>query len=304
MNRTVQTSRAPIDATAALVMLLLTLCWGLNHVAVKVSNTGFNPIFMLVARSLLGGLMVYMWCLYRRIPVFQKDGTLIGGILAGLLFSLEFGLLYVGLDYTTAARGVLMINTMPFFMLLGAHFLLGERMTPGRFLGLALAFAGVVLVFSDQLSMPTPSAVIGDILCLTAGAMWAGNTLAVRLTRLSEASGEKVLLYQVAISAAVMAPAIPLAGPIVRDVSAAAVSAFLFQAMVVVAVTYPVWFALVRRYSASGLSSFAFLSPVFGVLGGGLLLGEPVTPRIVIALVSIAAGLWIVNRCSPKALPT
>src|SRR5690606_22596407 len=119
---------------------------------------------------------------------------------------------------------------------------------------------GVVLVFSDQLSMPGPSAVIGDILCLTAGAMWAGNTIIIRKSRLNEASGEKVLLYQIAVSAAVMAPAIPLAGPILREVSAVTVYAFLFQAVIVVAVTYPVWFELVRRYSASGLSSFAFLS--------------------------------------------
>lgn len=285
-----------MDAAASLLMLVLTMSWGLNHVAAKVSNLGFNPIFLLVLRSVLGGILVYFWCLYRRIPIFTRDGTLAGGVLAGVLFSAEFILIYVGLDFTTAARGTLMVNTMPFFMLAGAHFLLGERMTLGRLTGLVCAFAGVVLVFSDQLSMPDRSAIIGDVLCLTAGLLWALTTVVVRKSRLRDASGEKTLLYQIGVSVLVMTPLVPLAGPALRDVSAPAVYSFLFQAVFVVAVTYPVWFAMVRRYSPTGLSSFAFLSPVFGVLGGGLLLGEPVTPRIVLALVLIAAGLWIVNR--------
>ena len=88
----------------------------------------------------------------------------------------------------------------------------------------------------------------------------------------------------------------PLAGPVLRDVSVLATGALLFQAAYVVAFTYLVWFWLVGRYPASGLSSFAFLTPAFSVLLGALLLGEPVSWRLALALALIAIGIITVNR--------
>lgn len=70
----------------------------------------------------------------------------------------------------------------------------------------------------------------------------------------------------------------------------------MFQSFYIVAFTYVLWFWLLTRYPAAGLSSFAFLSPVFGVLCGAVLLGEPLTIRIFLALGLIATGLIIVNR--------
>ncbi|MGO4838536.1 EamA family transporter, partial [Rhizobiaceae sp. 2RAB30] len=101
---------------------------------------------------------------------------------------------------------------------------------------------------------------------------------------------------QLTVSAVVVLPLVPFAGPVLRDVSSLATAALLFQAIYVVAFTYILWFWLMRRYPAAGLSSFAFLTPAFGVLLGGLLLDEPLTGRLFLALGLIAAGLVIVNR--------
>lgn len=288
--------RAAIDSLAVGMMVFITLSWGLNQVAIKVANSGYNPILLTVARSLVGGALVFMWCLWRRIPLFERDGTLVSGIIVGALFGFEFALIFAGLDYTTAARGTLMVNTMPFWVLVGAHFLLGERLTVQKTVGVALAFAGVCLVFSDKLSAPGPEGLIGDLMCLVAGMFWAATILVIKRSKLTSASAEKTLLYQLLVSAVILVPFVPLAGPLLRDVSTLATAAFLYQAVFVVAFTYVLWFWLMRVYPASGLSSFAFLTPAFGVLSGWLLLNEPLSVRIWAALLLIAAGILVVNR--------
>lgn len=295
--------RDAVDTAAVGFMILLTFSWGLNGVAAKLANEGYNPIFLNVARSAIGGVLVFLWCRYRGIPLFRNDGTLWAGIAAGLLFGGEFTLIFVGLEYTTVARSSLLVNTMPFWILIGAHFLLGERMSVQKLLGLLLAFGGVVLIFSDKLSIPGPDALTGDLFSLGAGLLWALTTLVIKGTKLSTASAEKVLLYQLAVSALMAIPLVPLAGPMLREVAPLATGALLFQAIYVVAFTYILWFWLMRRYPAAGLSSFTFLTPAFSVICGWLLLDEPLTWKIFLALGLIGAGLIIVNRPVRKQVP-
>lgn len=292
--------REGVDVVAAAIMIGLTFSWGLNGVAAKLSYVGYNPIFVVVARSAIGGLLVLWWCQYRRIRLFEADGTLWAGTLAGLFFAGEFIAIFIALEFTTVARSALMINMMPFWVLIGAHFLLGERMSLPKFLGLVLAFIGVSLVFSDKLSLPDPSAIKGDLLCLLAGIFWAANTLVIKKSRLNSTGPEKLLLYQLIATTIAAAPLLIWAGPIVREITLLANAALLFQAVIIVAFTYNLWFWLMRRYPASGLASFAFLTPAFGVLCGGLLLGEPLSIKIFLALALIAAGLVIVNRPTNK----
>ncbi|AZN99967.1 DMT family transporter [Mesorhizobium sp. M9A.F.Ca.ET.002.03.1.2] len=295
--------RSSIDAAAAAIMVGLTFSWGLNYVAAKVSYAGYDPVFLSIARSVIGGLCVVVWCRWRGIALLTPDGTLGAGILAGALFGFEFLFLYVGLEQTTVARNTLLVNTMPFWVLVGGHFLLGERITARRLVGLLLAFAGLVAVFSDKLSADNGATLTGDLLSLGAGILWALTYIVIKRTKLAETSAEKLLLYQLAGAAVVGALVLPFAGPPVRNFAALPTLALLFQAVYIVAFTYVLWFWLLRRYPASGLSSFTFLSPVFGVLCGAMFLGEALTIRIFLALGLIAAGLIIVNRPARKQIP-
>ncbi|PSJ64149.1 DMT family transporter [Pseudaminobacter soli (ex Li et al. 2025)] len=288
--------RDTIDFAAAAIMIFLTVSWGLNGVAAKFANIGFSPVFLSMARSAIGALIVFAWCRYRGVRLFERDGTLPAGILAGLLFSSEFLLVFIGLQYTTVARSTLLLNAMPFWVLVGAHFLLGERMTLQKWIGLALAFAGVVVVFSDKLSSPGPQALAGDVMALLAGVFWAATTLAIRGTKLANVGSEKLLLYQLVVATVTAIPLLSVAGPVFRDITWVPIAAVLFQAVYVVAFTYIVWFWLLRRYPAAGLSSFAFLTPAFGVLFGGVLLGEPLGQRMYLALGLIVCGIIVVNR--------
>lgn len=291
--------RHAIDGLAAALMIALTLSWGLNGVAAKLTNSGYSPIFLALVRSALGGALVFLWCRWRGIRLFERDGTLWAGLLAGALFGLEFLLIFIGLDYTSVARSALLVNTMPFWTLLAGHFVLGEKISGRKIIGLLLAFGGLALVFSDKLSLPGPNALFGDLLSLGAGLAWAATMIVIKGTRLAHVAAEKLLLYQLAVAAVVAAFVLPFGGPPIRDGNAVATWALLFQAIYIVAFTYVLWFWLVQRYPASGLSSFTFLTPVFGVLFGGLLLGEPLGATIFLALGLIVAGLVLVNR-SPK----
>ncbi|MEJ8574726.1 DMT family transporter [Microbaculum marinum] len=293
--------RSRLDLLAGGTLVFLCLAWGLNHVSIKVANQGLQPVFQSGVRFALGAILVFGWCMFRRIRLFERDGTLLPGIAVGVLFGVEFGFITFGLDYTTASRGVVFVYTMPFVVALGAHFLIpGERMNAIGFFGLALAFCGVIIVFSDKLSLPGPEALFGDFLCLIAAVLWGATTIVIKTTSLRTTKPEKVLLYQLVVAAIVLLPASPLFGPFIRDVTPVVIAAFSFQVLFVVAVTFLIWFWLVRHYPASRLTSFTFLTPVFGVMFGGLLLGEPVSWRLLLALVLVALGIYLVNR--PQAI--
>lgn len=293
---TVLDRRASVDLAGAAIMVGLTFSWGLNGVAIKLAGPGFGPVLMIVARSLLAAALVFLWCRARGIPLFNRDRTLWPGIVVGFLFWLEFVCIFIGYEYTTASRGGLLINTMPFWVLVGAHFLLGERMSRTKVAGLVLAFAGVAVVMMDRAGRPGPMALYGDLLCLAAGAIWAATTMVIKRSPLVSTSAEKLLLYQLVVSGLLGLPLLGIEGAGLRDPDLLSTGSLVFQSVFVVAFTYLVWFWLMRRYPAAELASFTFLTPAFGVLCAGFILGDPLTWRIFLALGLIAAGLVIVNR--------
>ena len=294
--------RSTIDSMGVALMLFICVSWGMNQVAIKIGNQGFNPMYMAAARSFVGGLLVFAWCRFRGIPLFQHDKTLIPGLIIGLLFGVEFVLIFAGLDFTSAGRSTLMINTMPFWVAIGAHFLLGERIRPLTLVGMVIAFCGVVLVLSDKLSMPGENAIYGDILCLIASILWAATTLVIKKTVLNDAAPEKTLLYQLVIASLVPIAFGPLMGDALRDPTMLTYAAFIFQAAFIVAFTYPLWFWMIRRYPASALSNFALLIPAFGVMMSGVVLGEPMSWKLFAALGLIAGGLFVANYAQRLAV--
>ncbi len=286
-----------VDGFASALLVALCLSWGLNHVSIKIANEGIQPIFQSGLRSALGTVLIFGWCWLRGLPLFARDGTLIAGIVAGTLFGLEFLLVYLALDYTTVSRAVIFLYLTPFMVAVGAHvFLPGERLTLVKSLGLIAAFSGVVLVFSDELSLPSPAALIGDAMSVVAAAFWAATIIVIKATALKDAAPEKVLIYQLGVSAVILLAAAPLFGPLLRDVTPLVVGALAYQVIVVVSVSYVAWFWLIRHYPAAKLSAFTFLTPIFGVMFGAMLLAEPISPRLLVALALVAFGIYLVNR--------
>ena len=288
----------PLDAGAIALIVFLCLCWGFNQVAVKLALPDVPPLIQATIRTAGATLMVATWAFARGIGLFNRDGTLIPGIVSGILFGLEFVCIYRGLLWTTAVRAVLFIYFAPFFVVLGARwFLPADRFSPSQWLGLALSFAGLILAFG----LPTPSAepyqLVGDLMMVAAAALWAATTLTMKASALQRAPFAKTLLYQLVISTPLLAVAAWLLGEqITAAPSAVAVGSLVYQTVWVAGITFLGWFWLVQRYSANRLSAFTFLTPLFGVLAGHLVLGEPLTLAFAVAVMLVAAGLVLVNR--------
>jgi drug/metabolite transporter (DMT)-like permease len=297
--------RERLDAGA--VSLLLTCCalWGLNQVATKVALSDIPPLTQAALRSAGAALLVLAWVRWRGIALFEPDATLRGGLLAGALFAAEFACIFIGLQYTSASRMVVFIYLSPFVVAAGMPLIArGERVSAPQWLGLTLAFAGVAWAFAEGFSAGNaapapPRQWFGDALGIAAAVLWGATTLVIRATSLSSAVAEKTLLYQLAVSGLALGLAAIVAGegwPMHwTPVSAGSLA---FQTVIVTFASYLAWFWLVRHYPATRLAAFTLLTPVFGLVAGVLLLGEPLTARLVTALGAVVAGLALVNRRS------
>jgi drug/metabolite transporter (DMT)-like permease len=288
----------PLDALAAVTVVLLCLSWGFNQVAVKLAIHDIPPLLQGALRSALATLIVAGWCKARGMPLLARDGTLVPGLVAGVLFGLEFLCIYQGLAFTTASRAVLFIYLAPFLVVLGARiFLPADRFSRWQWLGLCLSFAGMLVAFGVPTPALDPRQWLGDLLCVAGAVFWAATTLLLKASSLNRISPEKSMLYQLVVSAPILALAAALAGEhMVRTPSALAVGALAYQAIWIVSVTYVVWFALIKHYSANRVSAFSFLAPLFGVAAGHLVLGEPVTLAFAAAVALVTGGLVLVNR--------
>ena len=289
-----------LDTLAVASLVGCCFLWGLNQVAAKAAMPEVPPLWQAATRSLGGALLVALWARLRGIPMFVRDATWPGGVVAGLLFAAEFLCIFLGLQFTTASRMIVFIYISPFVVALGMPFIThAERLSRAQAAGLLLAFAGVAWAFAEGFTDPAagPHQLLGDALGVAAGVLWGATTLAIRGSKLSIASAEKTLLYQLAISGALLTVAALVHGvPLPAHLSTLAWASMGFQIVVVTAFSYLVWFWLIRSYPATRLASFTLLTPVFGMLLGALLLGEPITTRLVVALAAVAAGIVLVNR--------
>jgi drug/metabolite transporter (DMT)-like permease len=289
-----------LDTLAVSMLVFCCFLWGLNQVAAKAAMPEVPALWQAAARSLGGAVLVGLWARARGIPLFARDATLPGGLLAGALFGAEFLCIFIGLQYTTASRMVVFIYISPFVVALGMPFIArSERLSRVQLTGLAVAFAGVAWAFEEGFvaSAAGPRQLLGDALGVAAGVLWGATTLAIRGSKLSGASAEKTLLYQLAISGVMLAIAALTTGvKLPGTLSSLAWSSMLFQIVVVTAFSYLLWFWLIGHYPATRLASFTLLTPVFGLVLGALLLHESITTRLVIALFAVATGIVLVNR--------
>lgn len=289
--------KSSIDAAGAAILIIFMAVLGLNQVAVKVVNAGMAPVFQAGLRSLCAAPLIFAYCLIRNTPINTSRAVLIPGIVAGTAFAFEFALLFQAVQWTTVARASVFFYTMPFWVAIGAHFLIpNERLTPVRIIGLLLAGAGVVVALSNKNSAAGELALVGDVLSLLAAAGWAAIALIARTTKFSTITPDLQLLYQLVVSAIILIPLAILLGDTFRDPTPVHWMIFVVQVVFVVCIGFMTWFWVLSVYPASDMASFSFLAPLFGVLFGWLILGEPITITIVIALILVAIGIILVNR--------
>jgi len=287
-----------LDAVAVSAMVILCLLWGVQQVVIKLTAPDITPVLQAGLRSAIATLLVFAWLRLRGVKLFEHDGSLPAGILAGVMFGAEFALIYHGLQFTSASRAVILLYTAPFWVALGAHWLIpGERIRRVQLFGLIAAFSGILVAFGDSLRLPNATELFGDLLLLGGGFLWGATTVVIKASSLSRLHPGKTLLYQLAISA-LMLPLISLslgeAG--IVALTPFAIGSLALQSIVVAAISYLVWFWLMTRYPASRLSAFSFLTPLFGVAAGALWLKETITWPLLLALLLVGAGIYLVNK--------
>lgn len=291
--------RQPLDASAIATMVLLTSLWGFTQVAIKLAADDVSVVMQAGLRSVISLVLLFGWARWRGTPLFNRDGTWWPGLAAGALYAGEFLFMYAGLAHTSASRMVVFVYLAPVLTAVGVHlFVKGEQLAGYQWVGVLLAFAGVAVAFGDGF-LASPSSLLGDAFGIIAAFLWAATTVVIRTTALSQASASKTLLYQIGIAALFLPFISVLIGePGVVAVTTTAVASIAFQGIVVSFASHLAWFWLLTRFLAGRLAAFSSLAPLFGVLGGVVVLNEPLRAQFAFAAALVIAGIYLVNRQS------
>jgi len=297
--------RRPLDGGAAALMVVLCAIWGLQQVAIKIAAADVSPVMQGGIRSVVATVLLLAWSRTRGHALFRRDGTGPAGLAAGALFAAEFFFIYFGLAHTTASRMIVFIYLAPCLTALGLALLIpGERLSAIQWAGVLLAFLGVATAFGEGFAAARTSTLLGDACGVIGAILWAATTVTIRATRLASAPAAKTLLYQLAVSAVALPLAsIAMGEPGVIRVTATAAISLAYQGIIVAFASYLAWFWLLTRYLAGRLSTFSFLTPLFGVAFGVLILGEPLRPSFAGAAGAVGLGILLVNtRTRPRTV--
>jgi drug/metabolite transporter (DMT)-like permease len=296
----------PIDSVAVVCLTLCCAAWGVNQVAIKVTNEGISPLFQGGIRCALAAVLLMIWAAWRGIALFKADGSFWPGVTVGAMLAGNFMFIGPGLSLTEASRGILFLYAAPFLVSAGAHFLIpGERLTGVKVIGLVAAFSGLALsTVGRSAGSVGPHQALGDFYCFVGAAFWAASTLVVRTSCLKSVQPEKILFYQLVVATPLLILGAWMLGEVgVTKVTPVILAAFVFSTVVVVFASYIIWFWLLHTYPASEVSVFTFLAPVFGVFAGYALLNEQVGWPLVGALALVTSGIALVAKPSAKTGP-
>jgi len=292
-------ARSPIPPTGALLLILVCLIWGGNMVSIKFSNEGIPPMMAATARSALAAVCILVFASVKGKSVILRGEDLKHGVVIGILFGLDFLFLYWGTSFTVASRAIIFLYTHPFWVALGAHFVLhDDRMTPSKACGLLLAFAGMVFVFRSGAGQLPKGFWIGDMMEVAAAIFWGATTLYIKRV----ASARPIDHYQTLFSQLFYSIPVLGLGWLLFDTgkpvsfNPSVLAAVGYQTFIVAFFSYVLWFWMIHTYPVSRLAAFTFLAPIFGVVFGGLLQGDPMTPALWVGLTGVAGGIYLVNR--------
>ena len=295
--------RTQLQWQPIVVLLIIAMTWGSNMAFVKLATRDVAPLFMAGFRSLVAAICLYVWMKAKGMDLFPSRIIALHGVVAGLLFGAEFGLMFIGLKFTLASRGYVILYIAPFVTAIGAHFFLdGDRFNLWKACGLMLAFGGLVVLFLKNLGTFSFEALPGDLLFLIAGVLWGATTVYVKKYLAQRADPLQILFYQLFFSAPfLIALSLTLEHPVVSGFSLLTGFSLFYQCIIVAFLSYLAWFVLISRYPVSLLHAFAFFTPVFGVIFSGvLILGEAIGPNLILALIMVSLGMILVNHRPPE----
>ncbi len=286
-----------IDLAGVVILIGLTMLWGVNYPVVKVTNHGLSPIFNSLLRSLIASFLGIIYCLSVKQPIFHRDIRLFHGFMTGMLFGSEFICIYLGLMYTDAARTAILLNLSAFVVALGAWAVVKERMGTMRIIGMILAFLGAYMVLQGKPKTWTPAMLLGDIFAIGGAVFWGATTVYIKKYLAERVHPINTFLYQLVFSIPIILVFAVLLEPrwIIR-VTPFVIAGVLYSSVIVAFASYLIWFRMIHTYPISQLAVFTLLTPIFGTAASGLFLHEQMTTGLVCGLVLVCAGIYATNR--------
>ncbi|MBA4390161.1 MAG: EamA/RhaT family transporter [Syntrophus sp. (in: bacteria)] len=285
-----------IDIKGFLVVLILTILWGLNYSAIKLSNTGLSPVFTSLLRSVIASSCGIIYCIIIKQRLFHRGILLFHGVMVGILFGLEFVCIYFGLLYTDTARSVIFVYLSPFIVAAGAHVFLKERLNVIKTAGLILAFLGIYFVFRGKPSTYGRLMFFGDLLQIMAAFLWGATTLYIKKFLADKVHPINTFLYQLVFSIPIMLIcALVLEDTWVKDINGSIIASLFYQSVIIAFLSYFIWFKLIYKYPVAKLSAFTFLTPIFGVFFGVFFYKEELTTGLVLGLILVCIGVFCAN---------
>lgn len=282
-----------LDARANGLAILVMAILGGSYTAGKVALQDLPVFGTLELRVLLmtATLGAYAWWARVRLVYRGGEARFIAAQ-AGFFLMTQIPL-FIGLTMTGAGRASILFNMQPFFtLLLLPFFVPTERLTPRRWTGTVVAFGGVALVLGER---ATSGSLAGDLLCLLSALGWTGSVILNK--RMPRAIHPAAVIFW---SAAGSIPVFALLTFVLEsgapwNFTAGAVASVLYLGMVAATLGFVLIVWLINTYSASRVNVFVFLSPVFGVLIGWALLGEPISVQQALGGLAVALGILIVS---------
>jgi drug/metabolite transporter (DMT)-like permease len=287
--------RRALDLRAISLVLLLCVIWGIQQVVMKSVAADVPPMMQLAIRFACASVFFGVWILIREGRRAFLDGTAPSGLLLGLMFSLEFVFAGSSLNHTSAAHATMFLYSAPIFTALGLQFLPEERLDRIQWLGIVAAFVGIAVAFLGPGIRPAAELVFGDLLALLGGASWGLSNVILRRGRVGGAATAKTVFYQVTTAAIVSLAFATATGQARLTPSMPAILALVLQTLFISIASYILWFWLLRHYLTSRLMLLSLMTPLFGVLFGAALLGDPIEFRFALGSALVLAGILVVN---------
>lgn len=290
--------RRGLDGRAVGLMIFLCAILGMQQTVIKAATPDMAPVLQMAMRSGVAALFVGIYLRTKGMGLLPAKETWRAGLAAGILFTLEYFFVAEGLRFTNASRMVIMLYTAPAFAALGLHFLIPEeRLCPMQWIGMVLAFCGVAIAIYDNGAAPeisSGSMLLGDFLGLLAGISWGATTVVIR-AKLSETPAAQTGFIQLLTCFCILLPGAALTGRFYFSMTNIVWGSLVFQILLVCIVGMLLWFWMLRVYPASQLGALMFLTPVFGIFFGVVLLGDSVEPKFILGATLILAGIAIVS---------
>jgi len=284
-----------LPLSGALFTAFICVLFGSNAVAIKITLEGIGVFTSAGLRFGMASLVISLWALSTRKPFNIRKGQFYHILLIGMIFFVQLSLFYFGISKTNASRATLFVNLQPFFLLVLAHyFISGDQVSKKKLFGILVGFSGVAFVFLEKKGV-TSDFQTGDLIVLCAAFLWACNGVYTKRI-IANFEPFHIVLYPMMIATPLFfLEGFLFDGTMISEINPRVVLSLLYQAVVTGSFGFIAWMTLLKKYGAVSLHSFIFIMPVAGVSLGGLVLGEPITAKIMLALLLIVLGIFIVN---------